>query len=116
MRHPWRPSVHPDPVGPCPTLRRSTRRGPHAKSRPGVRMDYHSRSDVSSLSPARVRSTKARPAIRIGRIDQRAKRFDIELAARFHFHVSHPLAGAFEQAGRILERRTIEEPNVDMIL
>jgi hypothetical protein len=71
---------------------------------------------LASSLPRRSLGSQARFDVRIGGCDQIAKRLGIDLDAWLQFHVPHAFAAALKQPCRIIERRAVEEADIDMTL
>src|SRR5271156_2434497 len=52
--------------------------------------------------------------VQVGGIDQIAKRYCVDLAARDQFHVPHAFATSLQQSGWVLQHCAVEDPDIDM--
>jgi len=64
--------------------------------------------------PASPSASEAQPDIPVGRQYELTQCRDVDLLTPAQLHMPHVLAGAFQNAGPVVERRAVEEADVHM--
>ena len=75
------------------------------------------RSESASRTPSRrlPLTSESRPNVDVGSVDEPSKTCGIDVTTGPKLHVAPALAGSLQQASRVLQQRTKEEADVDVI-